>query len=88
MPELITSRGARPGCSANDDELKAVWEATDDGGDYSRIVRLCLRSPVADGRKSTVYVGAKSTTKRSCLALSRGYQKTGGVRRNDYNRQV
>ena len=26
----------------NDAELKAVWGATDDDGDYSRIVRLCL----------------------------------------------
>jgi integrase len=26
----------------SDIELKAVWDVTDDGGDYSRIVRLCL----------------------------------------------
>ena len=26
----------------NDVELKAIWKATDDDGDYSRIVRLCL----------------------------------------------
>lgn len=26
----------------DDDELKAIWACTDDGGDYSRIVRLCL----------------------------------------------
>jgi integrase len=25
-----------------DEELKAVWKATDEGGDYARIVRLCL----------------------------------------------
>lgn len=25
-----------------DAELRAIWRATDDGGDYSRIVRLCL----------------------------------------------
>ena len=26
----------------SDAELKAIWGATDDDGDYSRIVRLCL----------------------------------------------
>src|SRR6185369_13381673 len=26
----------------SDAELKAIWAATDDNGDYSRIVRLCL----------------------------------------------
>jgi integrase len=26
----------------SDGELKSIWDATDDGGDYSRIVRLCL----------------------------------------------
>ncbi len=26
----------------SDEELKAIWQATDDNGDYSRIVRLCL----------------------------------------------
>jgi integrase len=26
----------------SDDELKALWRVTDDGGDYSRIVRMCL----------------------------------------------
>jgi integrase len=26
----------------NDAEMKAIWAATDDAGDYSRIVRLCL----------------------------------------------
>jgi integrase len=25
-----------------DEELKAIWKATDEGGDYARIVRLCL----------------------------------------------
>jgi integrase len=25
-----------------DEELKAIWKATDEGGDYDRIVRLCL----------------------------------------------
>jgi integrase len=26
----------------SDDELRAIWNATDDTGDYSRIIRLCL----------------------------------------------
>lgn len=26
----------------NDDEIRVIWKATNDGGDYSRIVRLCL----------------------------------------------
>jgi integrase len=25
-----------------DEELKAIWKATDGGGEYDRIVRLCL----------------------------------------------